>query len=127
MRTWMTRWTRPIAWTLAVAFAVVLSANCATGEEMTEAQKACCAAMGHDCGAMAGGEDCCSHESSRVSQALITAKGVSLAVPAPLLVPFALLPAIPSASLQHGLAQVAHVALRSSRIPTYLLLATLLI
>lgn len=127
MRRWMIRWTRSIAWTLAVAFAVALSANCVTGAEMTDAQKACCVAMGHDCGAMAGGEDCCSHKSSRVSQGLIASKGVSLAAPDPLLVPFALLPAIPSSLIQHDLTQVAHAALRPRRTPTYLFLASLLV
>lgn len=43
-------------------FAVVamLSARCLAAENMTPAQKACCAAMNHDCGQMAVTEGCCS-------------------------------------------------------------------
>ncbi len=127
MRTWMTRWTRPIGWTLALAFAVALSANCATGEEMTEAQKDCCAAMGHDCGRMAQEEDCCSHEGGGVAQFFATAKGSPLAAPALLLMPFAVLPELPTAALRLDFAHLVDVSLKPSRVPKYLLDSTLLI
>jgi hypothetical protein len=127
MRKWMTRWSRSITWTLAVALAVAVSANCATGEEMTDAQKACCAAMGHACGSMAQSEDCCSHEGSRVSQALITAKGISLAAPSLFALPVTVVPALPPAPRRADFAQIAHVPLEPSRVPKYILIATFLI
>jgi hypothetical protein len=46
-------------WALALALALVPSATCLTAAEMTEAQKACCAAMNHDCDGMSVEQDCC--------------------------------------------------------------------
>lgn len=124
MRKWIFRWTRPIGWTLAVALAVALSANCVTGEEMTPAQMACCAAMGHDCGAMAQKADCCSHESPRVAQFFAAVKGTVLAVPVLLATPVALLPATAPQGLR---THVTHVPLKPNRVPKYLRTAALLI
>lgn len=127
MRTWMTRWSRPISWTLAVAFAVALSANCATGEEMTDAQKACCAAMGHDCGSMAQSEDCCSHESPRSQHFFATAKTTPTLAPALLALPFAVLPALAAADHSSAFVHLPGFRLQPSRVPKYLLTTTLLI
>lgn len=126
MRTWLTRRTRPITGTLAVAFVVALFANCATGEPMTEAQKACCAAMGHDCGAMAESEGCCSHESPRSAQFFATAKTTPSLAPALLAVPFAVWPVLPQ---DHSSAFVHLLAthLQPSRVPKYVLTSALLI
>ena len=46
-------------WALALSLALVPSATCLTAAEMTEAQKACCAAMHHDCEGMSVEQDCC--------------------------------------------------------------------
>lgn len=55
----MKRTGRFLTWAMALALAVVSSATCVLGAEMTLAQKACCTAMDHDCGAMAVEQDCC--------------------------------------------------------------------
>lgn len=129
MRTWMRRRTRRIGWTLAVAFAVALSARCATSAEMTEAEKACCAAMGHDCGRMAQKEDCCSHQSPTMQQFFATAKGGGLALtaPSPVLLPFALSPATLQVSNRGDFGQLAQTSLKPARVPQYLLTSALLI
>jgi hypothetical protein len=58
---------RFVAWALALALAVVSSATCLLGAETTEAQRACCAAMNHDCGGMSVEQDCCAGESPNVA------------------------------------------------------------
>lgn len=63
-----------------VAFGVMLSANCLTGSEMTEAQMACCVTMGSECGHHAQDKTCCSVESQRVDQ---STAGKSVKVPQP--------------------------------------------
>ena len=124
MRTWMRQWIRPIGWTLAVAFVVALSARCATGGEMTDAQMACCAAMGHDCGPMAQRADCCSHETLRVDQFFATAKGIALAA-APFVV--AEFTPTPRPFFHSGFPHLTLATLAPNRVPKYLLLSTLLI
>jgi len=75
------RTSRPLAWALMTAFAVALSANCVTGAEMTEAQKACCATMGSECGHRAQEENsCCPTESQPVDQ-FTAAKGMTMPPP----------------------------------------------
>ena len=76
----MKRANRPITWALTVAFAVMLSANCVTGAEMTEAQMACCATMGSECGHRAQDDSCCSAESQRVDQLTVT-KSITMPLP----------------------------------------------
>lgn len=127
MRKWMSRRARPIGWTLVVAFSVVLSASCTTDASMTEAEMACCEAMGHDCGPMANPEDCCSHDSGRVAQFLATAKTIPLAVPVAVLMPFTLVPDTASAALRSDFAHTTDVSLKPSRVPKYLLDSTFLI
>lgn len=50
---------RPVAAAMMFAVFAMLSASCLAAENMTPAQKACCAAMDHDCGHMAITEGCC--------------------------------------------------------------------
>ena len=50
---------RPVAAAMMFAVVAMLSASCLAAENMTPAQKACCAAMNHDCGHMAITEGCC--------------------------------------------------------------------
>lgn len=62
------------------ALIAMLSASCLAAESMTPAQKACCAAMAHDCGEMALTAGCCaSHVSKDTS--LSTANRVEAAAP----------------------------------------------
>ena len=121
----MARTRRPIVWALTLAFGVVLSADCATGSELTEAQKACCAAMGHDCGQMAQEHDCCSVESQKVEQ--FTAKQISLAPPLTAVGLFALIPDLAQLSSVCHRTHLFRVPLRLPRVPTYLLVSSLLI
>lgn len=126
MRKSMKRIRRPIVWALTVAFAVVLSADCATGKELTDAQKACCAAMNHDCGPMAKEQNCCSVGSQTVEQ-FTAAKHVSLAKPIAPVVLSTLVPDVrqPLPSLHR--AHLDRVPLRLPDVPTYLLVSTFLI
>jgi hypothetical protein len=55
---------RPIGRALVLALAVVLSADCMTGRDMTPEQKACCAEMGPDCDHSAMAADCCVSENN---------------------------------------------------------------
>lgn len=85
------RATRLITWALMVAFVVALSANCVTAADMTPAQKACCAAMGHDCGRVAKDHSCCKTESQQVEQ-FSAAKRVTVPLPVAVVGPLAVLP-----------------------------------
>lgn len=79
MRRMIRRRMRPIGWALGLVLAVVLSGGCATGTQTTAEQKACCAAMGHDCAASDRSADCCVSETHSDLQ-LATAK-TSLVAP----------------------------------------------
>ena len=70
---------RPLTWALMLTFAAVVSTECLMAAEMTEAQKACCVAMKHDCDSAAVQQDCCASESLDVV-------GLVSATPAKLLV-----------------------------------------
>lgn len=127
MRKAVERVSRPITWTLMVAFAVVLSANCLAGAEMTEAQKACCAAMGSECGHRAQDKSCCSTESPRIDQ-LTAAK--SIAIPLPDAVTgghLAVFVEIPQQSLVDRGHHFDGFTPKPPGVPRYLLASTLLI
>lgn len=72
MRKTMTRrirqFARSIAGVLVLALAVVLSAECVVGEEMTAAEHACCAAMAHNCESMGAQHDCCTPDNDATPQ-----------------------------------------------------------
>ena len=63
---------RPVAGVLVLALAVVLSAECLVGEEMTAAEHACCAAMADNCESMGAQHDCCTPDNDATQQ--LTAK-----------------------------------------------------
>lgn len=65
---------RPIGWALGLVLAVVLSGGCAMGTQATAEQKACCAAMGHDCAPSDQSADCCVSETHSDLQLATTAK-----------------------------------------------------
>lgn len=77
---------RAFTWVLALALVVVSSATCLLNAEMTEAQKACCAAMSHDCGAAAVTHDCCATESQSLAGFAAGPPVFQFAAPAPALV-----------------------------------------
>jgi hypothetical protein len=58
---------RILAATVALALILVSSVTCLLGAQMTPAQKACCAAMNHDCGAMALETGCCATEAPNLT------------------------------------------------------------
>lgn len=121
-----TRTTRLITWVLMVAFVVMLSADCVTAKEMTPAQKACCAAMGHNCGAVAKEQGCCKVDSQQVEQ-FAAAKRVTAPPPVVVVWPAAVLPETLTSSFV-----LRHVPLDSSShgppgVPRYLLISFLLI
>ncbi|MCR4340634.1 MAG: hypothetical protein NUW01_12205 [Gemmatimonadaceae bacterium] len=111
---------------LVIAMTGAALAECVT-EDLTPEQKACCAAMGHNCGAAGAEMECCAAEPQ--TQDRVQASGVKPYAVAPVLVtgPFALLPE-PRVRL-HAVAAVsfAREALTSPDRPTYLLFSVFLI
>jgi hypothetical protein len=68
---------RPIASTLILVFAVVSSAECLTAGLSAE-QKACCAAMQHDCGKMRVESSCCTGDVENLQGLTATKPSVGL-------------------------------------------------
>lgn len=66
---------------VGVALIVVSSATCLLGAQMTPAQKACCAAMNHDCGAMALETGCCATEAPNLTSLASATLTSQLAAP----------------------------------------------
>ena len=56
------RMRRATAAAVTLAMAVVVSVNCFAARNVTPEERACCAAMKHDCGATAIEKQCCSGE-----------------------------------------------------------------
>lgn len=121
------RVSRPIAWALMVAFAVVLSANCLAGAEMTEAQMACCATMGSECGHRAQEKSCCSTESPRLDQLTTAAKSITIPLPDAAAGHLAVFVEVPQLWLvEHG-HHFDGFTPKPPGVPRYLLASTLLI
>jgi hypothetical protein len=82
MRQALRRRTRLIGSALLGVFVVVFSVTCMARAEMTDAQKACCAAMAAGCGAaMAQEHGCCPTESPRFDQQLSASTRVVVPIP----------------------------------------------
>lgn len=101
---------------------------CATETPMTDAQMACCIAMGHDCGAASQKEDCCPTD-TQSAQYFITIKSASSPAPAT-----SQLAWTPAAALAWTVLRFEGRALalkgpppRARTVPTYLRLSSLLI
>jgi hypothetical protein len=111
---------------LVVAIAGAALAECVT-EDLTPEQKACCAAMGHNCGAAGAEMGCCPTEPQ--TQDRVQASGVKPDLVAPVLLagPLAILPE-PHVRL-HAVAAVSfdREALKLPDRPTYLVLSVFLI
>jgi hypothetical protein len=73
---------RATAWTLLLAFVVVLTATCIATADAAPAQDACCASMAADCGtSMAQEHTCCPTESVRLDQQTVAGLRISIAAP----------------------------------------------
>ena len=77
---------RPVAGAIVVAVVVMLSANCLGADVMTPAQKACCAAMAHDCGHMALTEACCTGQAQEHQGMAAASRAEIAAVAVPVLI-----------------------------------------
>lgn len=114
---------RPVAAAVTLAVAVVLSATCVTAKDMTPQQKACCAAMGHDCGALAISQGCCEGEAKKVDALTPLSAPDFATAPVPVLV--AVLDALTPLAIPTGFFNRASTAqVKPPGIPTYLLIAT---
>ena len=114
---------RPIAGAVTLAVAVVLSANCVTAKDMTPEQKACCAAMGHDCGALAIEQGCCEGEAQKVDA--LTPTGMPQFATPPVAVLVALLDPLTPRAIPTGVFNTAVGAqVKPPGTPTYLLVST---
>jgi hypothetical protein len=70
---------RPIAAALVVALVAVVSAECVPDRYISAAEKICCAAMGHACGARVE-QSCCSVQPTQVAQSAAV-KPLSVSAP----------------------------------------------
>ncbi|MGH9258063.1 MAG: hypothetical protein ACRD3C_26175 [Vicinamibacterales bacterium] len=111
-----------LTWVLAFALALVPSAMCVLSADMTEAQRACCAAMNHDCGGMAVKQDCCPSEAQSLVGFTSGPPPFQIVAPTPVVVtiaarePLRVVRVSPSAALDSG-------APSPSSSPTYLLVS----
>ena len=71
---------RLVAGAMTFAVAAVVSGSCLAAEHLTPAQRACCAAMAHDCGEMAMTAGCCSGQAPEADSPT-AANRVELAAP----------------------------------------------
>lgn len=113
---------RPVAWALMLTFAAVVSTECLMASEMTEAQKACCAAMKHDCGSASVERDCCAAESHDLA-GLVSTTPTSLLVALPLVATI-LTATEPALATSVRVSAAAHSdASKPSSRPTYLFIS----
>lgn len=125
MRRFLRRRSRPAAWALIAALVVAFVVNCAPTAEATPAQKACCVAMGHDCGPTGQEQDCCATESARLDS---FAAASSVGALAPVSLGAALiLPATASPSSQARRVDRDRAHLNFPGVPTYLRSSVLLL
>jgi hypothetical protein len=123
----MRRVVRPlVVLSLVIAIAGAAWAECVT-EDLTPEQKACCAAMGHDCGAAGAEMGCCPTEPQTQDRVQATGTKPDLVAPALLTGPLALLPD-PHVRLQAvAAASFDRETLKLPGRPAYLLLSIFLI
>lgn len=115
-----------IVLSLVVALTGAALAECVT-ENLTPEQKACCAAMGHDCGAAGVEMGCCPTDPQTQDRAQASGVKPDLVAPVLLTGPLALLPE-PDARLRVvAAASFDREMLKLSERPTYLLLSVFLI
>lgn len=107
---------------VTAALCVMLFVTCVSAAQMTPAQKACCAAMRHDCGEMARDASCCTGE-TQADRSLVAAKPTSVALPIALLMAVLDMPRAPVASTRR-VARAEPSALKPPGIPTYLFVSS---
>lgn len=112
---------RPVAGILVFALAVVLSAECVVGEEMTAAEHACCAAMADNCESMGAEHDCCTPDNDATPQLT----SVKILIPTADIAPVLLAAAPPSFPLRNR--RATRVSFAYAYVPSYLLGSAFLI
>ncbi|MBY0497451.1 MAG: hypothetical protein K2Y23_24880 [Cyanobacteria bacterium] len=113
--------TRPVAGVLVLALAVVLSAECLVGEEMTAAEHACCASMADTCESMGAEHDCCTPDNDATPQLT----SVKILIPTADIAPVVMAAAPPSFPLRNR--RATRVSLAYAYVPSYLLGSAFLI
>ncbi len=111
---------------LVLAIAGAAWAQCVT-EDLTPEQKACCAAMGHDCGATGVEMGCCPTEPQTQDRVQVSGVKPDLVAPALLTGPLALLP---EPHVRLGVVAAASFDRETLKLPdrpTYLVLSVFLI
>jgi hypothetical protein len=113
---------RLVAAVVTLAVAVVLSAKCVMAKDMTPEQKACCAAMGHDCGALAIEKGCCSGEAMKIDGvAPLAAPELS---PPPVVVLAAVRDVLLAPAIRGVFASAIGAQVKPPGVPAYLLAST---
>jgi hypothetical protein len=110
-----------VAWAVTAALSVVVSATCITWN-MTPEQKACCAAMHHDCGTAGIERNCCSGEAGKLKS--LAPAALSPLKCAPVAVLLAVLePPLVMARATQRLNTPNGLTVKPPGAPTYLLIA----
>lgn len=117
---------RPVTWALTLAFAVALSGNCLIGAKTTEAQMACCATMGEECGHQAQDAGCCPTEPQNVDQ-VAAAKRMATPLPQAVTTPSGVVVATIQHTCALGGRSFDGFTPKPPGVPKYLLVSTLLI
>jgi hypothetical protein len=115
--------TKLVGWAVTLAMTVVLSANCFAAAGKTPEQRACCAAMHHDCGGVAIERGCCSGEAKKLSG--LTPAALKAAAAPPAVVLIAVLDAPEPAMLTANVRALATLSLEPPGAPPYLLASAL--
>jgi hypothetical protein len=114
---------RPVAAAMMFALVAMLSASCLAAENMTPAQKACCAAMNHDCGQMAITEGCCAGH-AREDGSLSPANRIETAAPPLPVLVAALDVQEPLSSAQHLVTAASATPVKPPGTSTYLFVSS---
>jgi len=111
---------------LVIAMTGAALAECVT-EHLTPEQKACCAAMGHNCGAAGVEMGCCPTEAQPPDPAQVTGVKPDLTPPAVVTGPLALLPDPHERLRAVAVSSFSRETLKLPDRPAYLLLSVFLI
>jgi hypothetical protein len=113
-----------IASGLMLAMTIVLATSCFAMRGKTPEDRACCAAMGHDCGALAFERQCCSGEATKLNAVAPATVMVAAAPPVAVLVAVLEEPSPGVRGLAASMLQAAGL-IKPPGDPTYLLNSTL--
>ena len=109
---------------MIATLAIVLSANCVSAQDLTPEQKACCAAMKHDCERMAGQMDCCATAKPTQLQQASAVKAIVFAAPVRILAAILVLPEPLDAGESHVVDSLKNTTQRPPGRSTYVLNST---